>query len=248
MRVQASMSVTSAAPSSAHVGQVAAMFGLGVERDRHVCVLPHTQIPLRPGEIVFVTGPSGGGKSTLLRLIGRALRAEGRKEAAAQGGSARQVVARVVDHDGALPRIVDFAQIQVGGQRALVDCFDAPLKDVLRWLSLCGLNDAFVMLRRPGELSDGQRLRLARVMQEVESVAWPGLGDQTPAAVVLADEFGATLDRHVAKVVARQLRKWTSRSRACFVAATTHDDLLEALEPNVLVVKGMCESVEVIER
>ena len=81
-----------------------------------------------------------------------------------------------------------------------------PLERVLMWLSLAGLNEAFVMLRRPCELSDGQRyrLRLAQVMAML---------NESPAAsaVVIADEFGSTLDRITALTIARNLKRWLAK-------------------------------------
>ena len=176
--------------------------------------------------MVFVTGPSGSGKSTILRLIAEAV--------AGDGG------VRLIRFDD-LPRLSD---------RALVDCLSEVaggmgLEGVLRVLSLAGLNDAFVMLRKPSELSDGQRyrLRLAHVLAIV------GAGGGEGRWVVLGDEFGSTLDRLTAAVIAKNVRKWTHRQKnVCFIAATTHDDLLEPLEPDVLVVKEFDECVEVLSR
>lgn len=202
---------------SARVQAVAAMFGLGLDEQRCLPVVPETDLSLGRGELVFVTGPSGSGKSTLLRCVASA----------------------VAEICPALRR-VDFAELASCSDEPLVDAVGGgTLEDALRWLSLAGLNDAFVMLRRPSELSDGQayRFRLARAMAMVEQ------GEESvdasdadgPAALLLADEFGAALDRLTAKVVARQLRAWTTQTGACVVAATTHDDLLEALRPDVVV-------------
>jgi len=257
MRVELGMTVAPATTTAAsmNVAQVAAMFGLGIERQQRMTVVPRTLLELGRAELVFVTGPSGGGKSTLLRLIGhaagqttRAADECGITEQSPHAEDHMQIVARRVDDDNAAPiPVVDFAHTAAEHDRALVDSFgDAPFEDVLRWLSMAGLNDAFVMLRRPGELSDGQRyrLRLAQVMGEV---AQRGDADGL-AAVVLADEFGATLDRQTARVVAKNVRKWVSATGVCFVAATTHDDLLEALEPDVLIEKGFGPGIEVVKR
>jgi ABC-type ATPase with predicted acetyltransferase domain len=106
------------------------------------------------------------------------------------------------------------------------------------------------MLRTPAELSDGQRyrLRLAQVMSLIErGDSGQGKGELT---VILADEFAATLDRLTASIIARNIRKWVTRSARplCFVAATTHDDLLEHLEPDVLVLKHLGGRLEVLSR
>ena len=72
------------------------------------------------------------------------------------------------------------------------------------------------------------RLRLAQALAVAER-------RPEPWSVLLADEFGSTLDRTTASVIAGSVRRWVRRSRVCFVAATAHDDLLEPLDPDVLV-------------
>ncbi|MCE9590192.1 MAG: ABC transporter [Planctomycetes bacterium] len=235
--LELSMSRPSAVVPSEHVLRVAAMFGLGIDEGREVVIVPPMRLTLVPGRVVFVTGASGGGKSTILNLIERGL---------SEGSFAGEA------------RVIRFDRLPEPADRPLVDGFgEAPLERVLAWLSLAGLNDAFVMLRRPCELSDGQRyrLRLAQAFQAVEG--------EERFCVVLADEFGATLDRVTAKVIARNVRRWVrngeredakpraageKRGGVCFVAATTHDDLLEALEPDVLIEKQAGSGVEVAVR
>ena len=52
---------------------------------------------------------------------------------------------------------------------------------------------------------------------------------------IVADEFTATLDRPLAKVVAFNLRKLVSRTGTGVLAATTHDDVVEDLNPDLWV-------------
>jgi uncharacterized protein len=54
-------------------------------------------------------------------------------------------------------------------------------------------------------------------------------------ATILADEFTATLDRPLAKVVAFNLRKLVTRTGVGVLAATTHDDVADDLNPDVWV-------------
>lgn len=226
MRLSLSASRATAVEPSPNVLAVASMFGLGIDEQHELCIIPPVTLDLLPGQVVFITGASGSGKSTLLRCIDEAI--------------APRPEARVIRFD-ALPDLPD---------RPLVDVFDdMPLEAVARCLSLAGLSDAFVMLRRPCELSDGQRYRL-RLAQTIAAVERDGDGAMT---VVLADEFGATLDRVTAGVIARNVRKWVTKQSArgcavCFVAATTHDDLLEPLEPDVLIDKPLGEGIEVHTR
>ncbi|MEX2672542.1 MAG: ATP-binding cassette domain-containing protein [Phycisphaeraceae bacterium] len=218
------------------VCEVAAMFGLGVDETHEVTVVPPTRLTLTPGQIVFITGASGGGKTTLLRLIRQQLEASGR---------------RVIDFTDP-PNA--FLRRDSAPDAALVDRIGNTLEEAVRYLSLAGLNDAAVMLRRPHELSDGQRyrLRLAEAMALAADASPPKTPEQQSEKVggvgVLADEFGATLDRLTAAVIARNVRKWTRRTGICFVAATTHDDLLEPLEPDILIVQQPGSEMQIITR
>jgi ABC-type ATPase with predicted acetyltransferase domain len=54
---------------------------------------------------------------------------------------------------------------------------------------------------------------------------------------LVCDEFAALLDRVTACIVARCLRRAIDRSngRACAIVATSHDDLVRALLPDIVV-------------
>lgn len=199
----------------------AAMFGLGVDDRRTMTIVPRTQLPLPPGGVVFVTGPSGGGKSTVLRLIQEACR------------SRRISVIRMENRENRLR-----------SEQPLIDLIapDQPVQYAMQLLSMAGLGDAFVMLRKPSELSDGQRWR----WKLAEAFAQAGLHGKR--CVIIADEFAASLDRVTAKVIARNVSRWVARTQHTFIAATTHDDLLESLEPAVLIEKGLGEQIDVAVR
>lgn len=255
MQLNLSLSRDTAVEPSPRVLRVAGMFGLGVEEDRKLTIIPPITLDLSPRQIIFITGASGSGKSSLLALIDEAVRT--------------RVDARAIRFDR-LPALPD---------RPLVDCLDAwlprdgdesvRLSRVLNLLSRAGLSDAFVLLRKPGELSDGQRyrLKLAQVMAMVEASApLPHTPRHASAAsahrsavshadsqharlvIILADEFGAALDRLTAAILARNVRRWTRQCvvPVCFIAATTHDDLLEPFEPDVLIEKHLGERIDIV--
>lgn len=207
---------------------IAVMFGLSIDGQRDHTIIPPIELTLCPSQLVFVTGVSGGGKSTLLRLISQAMPVN----ASSPSGSTEPSVDLVwSDRLAQLPEaaLVD-ALAYPEGPQANLQRPPATLERVCHWLSLAGLNDAAVMLRQPKQLSEGQRhrLRLAQAM----AVAERSEADWT---VLLIDEFGSTLDRITAAALARSVRRWISRSHVCLVAATTHDDLLEPLAPDVLI-------------
>jgi ABC-type ATPase with predicted acetyltransferase domain len=216
--VRISQTVQSAADEpSPRVLETALMFGLGVDDRRDMVIVPPTDIPLSPGAIVFITGPSGGGKSTILRLIAEQLRIAG-------------------------TTIITADDDETSCDATVIDLIGADLRSAASILSLVGLGDAFVMLRRPCELSDGQRARfsLAWMIERAQTAGRP--------CVVMMDEFAATLDRLTAGTIAANIRRWITATKHTFIAATTHDDVLEPLSPDVLVFKGLGDQIEVHSR
>lgn len=118
---------------------------------------------------------------------------------------------------------VDISALELG-DRTLIDSFIEPVDETMHLLSSCGLGEAHLMLRTPAELSDGQRYRFRLALGLAARPDW-----------LVADEFTATLDRTLAKVVAFNVRRLADRTGAGFLLATTHEDILADLSPDVLV-------------
>lgn len=151
-------------------------------------------VPITAGDIVCFTGDSGSGKSSLLRA------------AAAQ-----------------LENVVDVNALDLPDQ-ILVDGLDLPLAEALALLSACGLSEAQILLRTPGELSDGQRYRYRLAYAVARGAKW-----------ILADEFTSVLDRTLAKAIAYNVGRLAAKHNCGLLLATTHDDILADLQPTVHV-------------
>jgi len=195
----------SAAPLTANVVAVANSFGLGLDRTATFTVLDKLSVTIQPGWIVYVTGQSGSGKSTILKLLAD----------------------KVKPH-------TDLNRIRLPRNKPLVDCFALPLQQTLHLLARVGLADAFLFLRTPQQLSDGQRYRLRLALALARK-----------PETIFADEFASTLDRITAKVLAANVRKLAAERSTTFILATAHDDLYDDLQPHVYIEKHFGPRVSV---
>ncbi len=130
---------------------------------------------------------------------------------------------------GAVP--LDVAGLANSGRLA-VNCLGGRLADRLATLSRCGLAEPAALLTPARHLSGGQsyRLALARALHRAKRAG---------SALVVADEFASTLDRPTAWALARQVRRWVSRSGIALLLATPCDWLLDALAPDAIVEKPL---------
>lgn len=193
---------------SDRVLEIAEAFGLGLDEKEFV-VFDQQKLEINQGDIVYVTGQSGSGKSTVLRELCKQMAESGLQ-------------------------VADIDQVELRDE-PLIDQIGKTTADALNFLSIAGLNDAYLFIRRPQELSDGQRYRF-RLAKIIES----------GAKVWSADEFLAVLDRTTAKVIAFNLQKIARKMGATLIVATTHTDMVNDLAPNLFIDKRYREKIEII--
>ncbi len=182
-------------------------FGIPPREDPRT-IVENAKIELSPGSILFVGGPSGSGKSSVLAAMTEEL------------GNA------VAVGKGRFP-----------AARPIVDAIapTKPLAAALEILTACGLGEPRLWVRRFDDLSDGERFRagLARAIG-----ASLGSAEATP---IICDEFTAILHRRAAKAISYNLRKLVTRNRLVLIVATTHDDVIEDLQPDQILQLGGLE-------
>ena len=184
-------------------------FGLGVDETRHFVVFDDFQLDFNRGDLICLTGDSGGGKSLLLDAFKNYFGEEA----------------------------VSLDEVAVDPEEPLVEWVGKDVTEAVKLLSFCGLNDAFLFLRKYKELSEGQKYRykLAKLV------------DRTDKSVWIVDEFCATLDRVMARVIAFLVQKVARKLGKTVVVASTHDDFLADFQPDIVVKKGYERDVEVTE-
>ena len=165
------------APLTERTVEVAEAFGLGIDEEKEHVLYRDFELRLADGDIVYITGDSGSGKSVLLRAIEEDLGDE----------------------------VVNIADVAVATEESLIDTVGDSFHKALSLLCKVGLSDAFLFLRRYTQLSDGQKYRY-KIARMIDSGKRYWLADEfcstldrTTAKVVafniqkLARRSGATL-------------------------------------------------------
>jgi ABC-type ATPase with predicted acetyltransferase domain len=177
------------------------MFGVTAERLGEKSFSIDCELEVEEGSVVYITGPSGAGKSVLLREIEECTPAWER---------------------------INLDEIQPAGEEAVIDCVDGDIVQGLRLLSEAGLSDVFCVVKKCGDLSEGQRYRLRLAMALAVGKKY-----------VFADEFCSTLDRITASVISYNVQRYAKRRGVTFVLASSHEDILIDLLPDVVVVREL---------
>jgi ABC-type ATPase with predicted acetyltransferase domain len=187
--------------------EVAEGFGLGLSNKEFV-IYDNLELDVAKGDIVYVTGQSGSGKSLILRELARQMDA---------GGLA----------------VADLNKLELP-DAPVIEIVGKTTTDAADLLAKAGISDAWIYIRKPQELSDGQRYRLKLAMLMAQD-----------ADVWVADEFGAVLDRVTAKCVAFNMQKVARRLGKTLIVATTHTDLKDELGPSLTITKRFRQRVEI---
>lgn len=153
--------------------ECAEAFGIGLAEKEFV-VYDNLPIDIEQGDVVYITGQSGSGKSLLLKELVAQMRAAGEN-------------------------VANLDEIQFD-ERPLTDQVGKSFNDSARLLSMAGLNDATLFVRSPSQLSDGQKYRF-RLAKVIESGAKIWVADEFTATL---DRFTARMVAFCLQKMARE--------------------------------------------
>ncbi|RKY12833.1 MAG: hypothetical protein DRP52_04215 [Planctomycetota bacterium] len=119
-------------PQTPRAGELMRLFGVRTKRLTQQRLQHRCRLRVRPGDIVYITGASGAGKTVLLNAMYEQIDACDRLRLDA---------------------------IELANDRPLIDCIDQPLFASTETFSRAGLGDVFCMLQTPAALSLGQQHR-----------------------------------------------------------------------------------------
>jgi len=126
-------------------------------------------------------------------------------------------------------------KIKLPDNKSVIDCIDGDFLQALKLLSITGLNDVFCVLNQPANLSDGQKYRFRLAMALASEKKF-----------IFADEFCSELDRITAAVISYNIQRHAKRTGVIFILASSHEDILLDLAPDVLVAKELSGPTQVI--
>ncbi|KGQ22664.1 GNAT family N-acetyltransferase [Thermus filiformis] len=198
---------------SSEVQEALLAFGVRARRVERA-VLRGVDLEIPPGSLVVLAGASGAGKTTLLRLL---------------LGEAPDLGEVEVPEGKRVAYIPGEREVALG-EEPILERLYRDLEDVgaaIEVLNRVGLSDAVLYRARPKELSTGQRERFRLAL----------LLAQRPA-LLLVDELAAHLDVPTARRVALGLGKLCREAGVTLVAATHRPEVVQALDPDLLVYVG----------
>ncbi len=213
-----SLSVVTTPSSSSRSRKVQEAFGI-VSKEFKVELIRNLDVRINRGEIILVAGPSGTGKTLLLRALTHLAARQSDKFDCAEG-------VRVSGVSTISPAKVVWLR-SITGDATPIDLLSGEtLEDALRLLATAGLAEPQLFIRNASQLSEGQAYRMSLAVALA----------QRPE-LLMADAFCEPLDRFSAAAVCKRLRNLSRDTGLAVVVATANPDRLAgALNPDRILV------------
>lgn len=190
------------------------VFGVDVEH-AFSTIFRNFSLKIEPGDVVLITGASGSGKSTIIRLLTSKLSLLEREldiEGKIHGKYMQNIELLNVSFDNSLPLIEQIKK-------------DGNIDKAIEILNSVGLSEAHLYIKCTNQLSDGQKYRfaVAKLCDSKKSL-W------------IADDFASSLNSEMAAIVSKGLRKLAYKMGTTLVLAAPHTEgFIGSLLPNKLI-------------
>ncbi len=152
-------------------------------------------------------------------------------------GAGKSILLRELQRRVPRSEAIHLARVGPPRNRRVIDCFAGDVLTSLRTLGSVGLSDVFSILNLPGRLSDGQKYRFRLALALTAGKPY-----------VFADEFCSALDRITAATEAYNVHRLAKRTGTTLILASSRDDILLDLAPDVLIIKDFDGPAQVIYR
>lgn len=125
--------------------QSAEAFGLGIDAETEFVIYRNCELKYNQGDVIYVTGDSGSGKSWILKNIFAKLK-----------------------------NSICIDDVKVDDEEVIIEGVGKNISDALAKLNIAGLGDAFLYLRKYNQLSDGQKYRykIAKFIDNEDKDVW----------------------------------------------------------------------------
>ena len=139
-------------------------------------------------------------------------------------GSGKSTLLREIERSVSPSLRINLDEFDLPDDRNVINSIEGTLLETTRLLSVSGLNDVWCLLNKPANLSEGEkfRFRLAKALA-------------TGKKFVFADEFCSGLDQITSLVISSRLRTFASRTGRVIFLASSREDIVVDLEPDVLI-------------